>query len=60
MDDLDFPLVQPVVGALIEYSFIEGGGAETSLEEVCMAPKPKDIGPQKGKVVAPKEVPIPL
>ena len=49
-----------MVGDLIEHSFIEGGGTETSSEEVYMDPRPKDIGPEKAKVVAPKEVQIPL
>ena len=42
-NELNFPLVQPVVGDLVEHSFIEGGGSDTSSEEVNMALKPRAV-----------------
>ncbi|GFS39715.1 hypothetical protein Acr_00g0064570 [Actinidia rufa] len=57
-DDLDFSLVQHMFKDLIEHLFIKGGGAAISSKEVHMAPKPKDIGPKKGKGVTPQIVQI--
>ena len=59
MNDLDFPLVHLVFRDLIKHLFIKGGGVATSSNEVYMAPNPKDIGPKKGKRVAPQIIQVP-
>ncbi|GFY80810.1 hypothetical protein Acr_01g0006190 [Actinidia rufa] len=62
-NDLDFPLVQPAFGDLVEDSFVSGGGANTSSKEVDMAPKPRVLAQKKPKVVDPLtdvQVPLPV
>ena len=44
VDNLSFPPVLPTVKEEVDHSFIEGGGADTSLKEVGKAPKPRALG----------------